>query len=149
MRAPFSPAQKVILHLHQECTRCQQDLTLTEANKLTCMPHWRSELTKCVTVLKLHRPQSSLLLKMAMYYPDFHPLSILRLFTWGIAWSLLSEANMAAQRSIWISIHCPFYVWLCEVLHKVYCQKPATSSAFDPTSATWHSPNQLHNHFDV
>ena len=37
LRAPVSPAQEVILHLHPECTRSQQDLTLTEANKLTSL----------------------------------------------------------------------------------------------------------------
>ena len=40
---------EVILHLHPECTRSQQDLTLTEASELTCMPRWCNE-----------RPQSSL-----------------------------------------------------------------------------------------
>ena len=24
------------------------------------------------------------------------------------------------QRSIWVVVHCPFYVWIIEVLHKVY-----------------------------
>ena len=38
LRAPFSPAQEVILHLHPECAMPQQDLTLTAANKFTCMP---------------------------------------------------------------------------------------------------------------
>ena len=33
LRAPFSPAQEVILYLHPECARPQQDLLLTEANK--------------------------------------------------------------------------------------------------------------------
>ena len=66
-------------------TRSQQDLKLTETNKLTCM---HSELAKGFAVLTLHRPQSSLQLK------------------W---W-----------RSIQVSVHYPFYVWLCEVLRKVY-----------------------------
>ena len=39
LQAPFLPAQEVILRLHPECIRSQQDLTLTEANKLTWMPH--------------------------------------------------------------------------------------------------------------
>ena len=38
LRAPFSPVQEMILHLHPECARSQQDLTLIEANKLTCIP---------------------------------------------------------------------------------------------------------------
>ena len=54
------------LHLHQEYARSQQALTLTEANKLTCMPCWRSELTKCFTVLKHHRLRSSFPLKMVV-----------------------------------------------------------------------------------
>ena len=56
--------KKWFLHLHPECTR---SLTLTEANKLTFMCHWCSELAKCFAVLTctLHRLQSSLPLKMA------------------------------------------------------------------------------------
>ena len=61
---PFSPVHEVILHLHQECTISQLDLTL-KANKHTCMPRWRNELAKCFAVLKRHRLQSSLPLKMA------------------------------------------------------------------------------------
>ena len=38
LRAPFSPAQEVIYIFTQEYTRSQQALTLTEANKLTCIP---------------------------------------------------------------------------------------------------------------
>ena len=38
-RASFSPVQSMILHLHPECTSPQQDLKLTEANKLTYMRH--------------------------------------------------------------------------------------------------------------
>ena len=59
MRAPFSAAQEVIIHLHLECRRSKQDLVLTEVNKPTCM-HQSS-----LSVLMLHRPHSSLPLKMA------------------------------------------------------------------------------------
>ena len=83
--APFSPVQEVVLHLHPECTRSQQFLTLTKANKVTCMPRWHIELAIGFAVLMLHRSRSSLPLKMVVY-----------------------------------SIHCPFYVWLREALHKVY-----------------------------
>ena len=56
--ALFSPAQEIILRFFLKCTRSQQDLMLTEANKLTCRPRWRSELTNCFAVLTLHRPWS-------------------------------------------------------------------------------------------
>ena len=38
----------------------------------------RKELENCSAVLKLNRQQSFLPLKMAAYYPDFYPLSVLR-----------------------------------------------------------------------
>ena len=41
------------------------------SNKLTCMPRWCSELAKCFTILKLHRPWSSLPLKMATLVSGF------------------------------------------------------------------------------
>ena len=50
--------------LQPECTRSQQELILTKANKLTCMPRWHSELANCFAVLKLHRPRSFLPFKM-------------------------------------------------------------------------------------
>ena len=34
----FLTSTEMILHFYPECTRSQQDLTLIEANKLTCMP---------------------------------------------------------------------------------------------------------------
>ena len=47
--------------MHKVSTRSM----LTEANKLTCRPRWHSELANCFAVLTLHRPRSSLPLKMA------------------------------------------------------------------------------------
>ena len=87
-RAPFSPVQEMILDMHPECARFQQDLTLTEPNKLTCTPRWHCELTKCFAVLN------------AIYH--------------GL------PCHSKWWRSIRISVHCPFHVWLREVLHKVY-----------------------------
>ena len=80
--------KKWFSHFYPECTRSQQDLTLTQVNKLTCTHHrlrWHSEPTKCFVVLTLHCQQSSLPLKMAAWYPDFCLLSVLHLVMQGIA----------------------------------------------------------------
>ena len=51
--------KKWFSHFYPECTRSQQDLMLTQVNKLTCMHHWlswHSEPTKCFVVLTLYTP---------------------------------------------------------------------------------------------
>ena len=79
--APFSPAQEVTLHIHPECTRSQQDLTLTGVNKL----QWARKALCCtyasLKVIFLATQNGGVVAK-------FRPLSV--------------------------------YVWLCDVLHKVY-----------------------------
>ena len=73
--------------LHPECIMSQQDLTLTEANKLTCTPCWHCELAKCFAVLKRHIPWSSLPLKwQCSIRISIHcPFHIWDMVTWGIA----------------------------------------------------------------
>ena len=56
----FLPGAKNNLRFYLECTRSQQDLMLTEANKLTCR---RSELENCFAVLTLHRSNPEVLFK--------------------------------------------------------------------------------------
>ena len=54
----------------------------------------RKELTNCSPVLTLHRQLSFLPLKMAAKYPDFCPLFVSTLVTWGSDVNCIRSINL-------------------------------------------------------
>ena len=70
-------------YIYTSCTKSQQDLTLTEAKKLTCIPCWRIELANCFAVLKA--PYTAVFLVtqngaiVSWFLPTFR-------FTFGYMW---------------------------------------------------------------
>ena len=87
--------------LHPECTRSQQNLMLTKANKLTCKLCWRSKLAKCFTIhsvdcgLPCHSKW-----QCSIWIPVHHLL-----VTWGIghvcAFGNLTPCELFPQAQYW------------------------------------------------
>ena len=113
--APFAWVQE---HFHTECTMSQRDWKLTEVNKLTCMPHWPSELANSFAVLRLHWQRSFLPVRIGGVVSKF-PSTVH--FMFGYVNTLAWGSQLCRRSGFLVWGYGCMYVYVCICMYVYVC----------------------------